>query len=75
MTSEKFRELESKLRLKKHENAAREAGPHETTCWYDKEHPERLHLLIDIIGERMSEDSEDPKGNKVYKKERCPRFK
>ena len=32
-------------------------------------------MLIDVIGERMSDDSEDPKGKKRYIKERCPLFK
>ena len=75
MSQLEFCELNSKLRLKKAEEHARESGPHEETWWFDSSHPERLHLLYDVIWEKtLQKDSEDGKGNKVYIKERCSRF-
>ena len=65
----------SKLRLKKREEEARANGPHEDDWWLDAEHPERLYLLHDVLRERLANDSEDGKGNRVYIKERCPRYK
>ena len=65
----------SKLRLKKREEEARANGPHEEDWWLDPEHPERLYLLHDVLWEKSANDSEDGKGNKVYIKERCPRYK
>ena len=76
MTEQDFRALASKLRMQKVDQQAQEAGPHEETWWFDQGHPERLHLLYDVIWEKtLQKESEDGKGNKVYIKERCERFK
>ena len=50
-------------------------GPHDESWWDSPEHPERQNLLYDVLWERMIEDSEDGKGNQVYIKERCHRYK
>ena len=40
------------------------------------DHPEREHLLRDVLWERLrEEDSENGKGEKVFIKERCPHYK
>ena len=33
-----------------------------------------MHLLKDVLYERIKDDSEDEQGNKVYIKERCERY-
>ena len=61
----------SKLKSRRNQEVVRENGPHEESWWYDTKHPERLEMLVDIVGERMKEDSENGKGEKLYIKERC----
>ena len=64
----------SKLKVRQNEEEARESGPNAYSWWFSEKHPERLYLLQDVLGERLKEDSEDAKGEKVYIKERCPRY-
>ena len=64
----------SKLRLRQTEDVARQDGPHERGWWEKSDHPERSHLLRQVLWEKMEVDSEDGMGKKLYIKERCPKY-
>ena len=63
------------IRMKRNKAQVIKDGPHEASWWTDVDHPERMALVTEVIGERdPADESEDEKGNKIYVKERCPKF-
>ena len=66
-----------KLKMSKSLLSQEDDGPHPNPWWFNNDHPERMHLFEKVLMERVpiEDDSENEKGEKVYKKERCPQYK
>ena len=64
------------MRLERVKEGAAEHGAHPRDWWGDEDHRERGHLLYAVIGEKLpADESEDEKGGKLYRKERCPKYR
>ena len=76
MTKADWERVMSKSRLQRVKEGAAEHGAHPREWWGDQKHPERSHLLHAVIGEKHPDDeSEDEKGGKLYRRERCPKYR